>query len=218
EQLQDIAARFDAQPGDLLLIVADTPKVVAAALGNLRKHLGKKLGFIDQNDFRFAWIVDFPLVEYDDTEGRLQAVHHPFTAPIEDDLPLLDTDPTRVRAKAYDMVLNGYEIGGGSTRIHRREIQQKIFSLLNIDEAEAEAKFGFLLRALSYGVPPHGGIAFGLDRIAMLVCGTDSIRDVIAFPKTQKGTCLLSDAPSPVELQKLQELKLRIFQTEKKEK
>jgi aspartyl-tRNA synthetase len=200
----------------LVVLVADTPKIVAASLGALRKHLARKLGLMKKDDWRFAWIVDFPLLEFDDAEGRLQAVHHPFTAPMDEDIGLLDEEPTRVRAKAYDMVLNGYEIGRGSLRIYRHDLQQKMFSLLNISEAEAEAKFGFLLRALTYGVPPHGGIAFGLDRIAMLLCGTDAIRDVIAFPKTQKGTCLLTDAPSSVDIQQLQELKIRTFQTTKK--
>jgi aspartyl-tRNA synthetase len=216
EHLENIKVRFEAKPDDLLVFVADTPKVVAASLGNLRKHLGKQLALIDEDELRFVWIVDFPLFEYDETEGRLQAVHHPFTAPVEEDIPLLDEEPLRVRAKAYDMVLNGHEIGGGSTRIHRHDLQQKMFSLLNISEDEANIKFGFLLRALSYGVPPHGGIAFGFDRIAMLLCQADSLRDVIAFPKTQKGTCLLSDAPSSVDIQQLQELKIRTFQTEKK--
>jgi aspartyl-tRNA synthetase len=188
---------------------------VAAALGNLRKHLGKHLQLIDEEALRFVWIVDFPLVEYDDVEGRMQAVHHPFTAPLEEDIPLLESEPAKVRAQAYDIVLNGYEIGGGSKRIHRRDVQQKMFSLLNIGPEEAEAKFGFLLRALSYGVPPHGGLAFGFDRIMMILCKTDSIRDVIAFPKTQKGACLLSEAPSGVSIQQLQELKIRSFQTSK---
>ena len=215
ENLKALKNRFEAQAGDLLLFVADSPKVVAAALGNLRKHLGKQLELIDEDALEFVWIVDFPLVEYDEVEGRMQAVHHPFTAPFEEDLPLLETDPAKVRAQAYDIVLNGYEIGGGSLRIHRREVQQKMFSLLNISPEEAEAKFGFLLRALSYGVPPHGGLAFGFDRIMMMLCKTDSIRDVIAFPKTQKGACLLSEAPSKVSVQQLQELKIRSFHTSK---
>jgi aspartyl-tRNA synthetase len=212
-QLDALKAAFDAQPDDLLVFVADTPKVVAAALGNLRKHLARQLGCINEDELCFTWIVDFPLFEYDETERRLQAVHHPFTAPMDDDLALLDSEPTRVRAKAYDMVLNGHEIGGGSQRIYQPEIQQKVFALLNIGEEEAMQKFGFLLRALQYGVPPHGGIAFGLDRIAMLLCGTDSIRDVIAFPKTQRGTCLLTDAPANVDIQQLQELKIRTFRS-----
>lgn len=215
EQLNAIKKRFGAEPDDLLVFVADPPKIVAAALGNLRKHLGKQLQMINEDELSFVWIVDFPLVEYDEAEGRMQAVHHPFTAPLDEDIPLLDTEPARVRAKAYDVVLNGYEIGGGSIRIHRRDIQQKMFSLLNISQEEAEAKFGFLLRGLSYGVPPHGGIAFGFDRIMMLICQTDSIRDVIAFPKTQKGTCLLSGAPTGVSIEQLQELKIRTFQASK---
>ena len=215
EQLEALRSRFEATADDLLLFVADTPKVVAAALGNLRKHLGKQLQLIDEDALRFVWIVDFPLVEYDEVEGRMQAVHHPFTAPLEEDIPLLESEPAKVRAQAYDVVLNGYEIGGGSQRIHRRDVQQKMFSLLNIGPEEAEAKFGFLLRALSYGVPPHGGLAFGFDRIMMILCQTDSIRDVIAFPKTQKGACLLSGAPSEVSIQQMQELKIRSFQTSK---
>lgn len=215
EQLNAIKTRFEAEPDDLLVFVADTPKIVAAALGNLRKHLGKQLQLINEDELSFVWIVDFPLVEYDEAEGRMQAVHHPFTAPVDEDIPLLDAEPARVRAKAYDVVLNGYEIGGGSIRIHRRDIQQKMFSLLNISQEESEAKFGFLLRGLSYGVPPHGGIAFGFDRIMMLLCQTDSIRDVIAFPKTQKGTCLLSGAPTGVSIEQLQELKIRTFQASK---
>lgn len=215
DQLEEIKTKFEASANDLLLLVADTPKVVAASLGNLRKHLGKILHLINDEELCFVWIVDFPLLEYDETEGRMQAVHHPFTAPVDEDIPLLDEDPGRVQAKAYDMVLNGHEIGGGSIRIHRQDLQRKIFSLLNIGDDEANTKFGFLLRALSYGVPPHGGIAFGFDRIVMLLCKTDSIRDVIAFPKTQKGTCLLSEAPSAVDIQQLQELKIRVFHTEK---
>ena len=211
EQLEELKARFEAQPDDLLIFVADTPKIVAASLGNLRKHLGKKLQRIDDEELGFVWIVEFPLLEYDETEHRLQAVHHPFTAPVDEDIPLLDTEPTQVRAKAYDLVLNGNEIGGGSLRIHQQNIQRRMFALLNISEDEADAKFGFLLKGLKFGVPPHGGIAFGLDRIVMLLRGTESIRDVIAFPKTQKGTCLLTEAPSAVDLQQLQELKIRTF-------
>ena len=211
EQLDLLKARFQAQAHDLIVIVADTPKIVAAALGNLRKHLGRKLQLIHPDDWRFTWVVEFPLFEYDEAEQRLQAVHHPFTAPFDEDLPLLETDPTRVRAKAYDMVLNGYEIGGGSIRIHRQEIQRKMFALLKINEDEAHARFGFLLRALKFGAPPHGGMAFGLDRLMMLLCGTESIRDVIAFPKTQKGACLLTDAPATVEEQQLHELKIGVL-------
>jgi len=210
-QLEELKAKFEVQANDLLLIVADTSRVVAASLGSLRKHLGKKLQLIDEAELCFVWIVEFPLLEYDETERRLQAVHHPFTAPVDEDIPLLDTEPTCVRAKAYDLVLNGNEIGGGSIRIYQQEIQRKMFSLLNISEDEANAKFGFLLKGLKSGAPPHGGIAFGLDRIVMLLCGTESIRDVIAFPKTQKGTCLLTEAPSMVDIQQLRELKIRTF-------
>ena len=215
EQLHEIRACFGAMPNDLLLFVADAPKIVAAALGNLRKQLARQLNLIDPEALRFLWIVDFPLLEYDDAEKRLQAVHHPFTAPMDEDVPLLDTEPTRVRAKAYDMVLNGYEIGGGSQRIYRRELQQKMFSLLNISPEDADMKFGFLLRGLSYGTPPHGGMAFGFDRLMMLLCKTESIRDVIAFPKTQKAMCLLSGAPSGVSISQLQELRIRMFQPTK---
>jgi aspartyl-tRNA synthetase len=198
-----------AEPGDLLLFVADTFRVANEALGRLRCHLGHKLGLARQDDFRFVWITDFPLLEWDGDARRHVAVHHPFTAPMDEDLPLLDGDPGSVRAQAYDLVLNGSEIGGGSIRIHDQAVQKKMFALMGIDSEEAQEKFGFLLNALEYGAPPHGGIAFGLDRLAMILTGSDSIRDVIAFPKTQRATCLLSAAPGPVDDKQLGELSIR---------
>jgi aspartyl-tRNA synthetase len=200
---------MQAEPGDLLLFVADTYRTTNEALGRLRGHLGHKLGLARQDDFRFAWITDFPLLEWDGEARRHVAVHHPFTSPMEEDVPLLDSDPGKARAQAYDLVLNGSEIGGGSIRIHDQVLQSKMFSLMGIEEDEAREKFGFLLQALEYGAPPHGGIAFGLDRLAMILTASDSIRDVIAFPKTQKATCLMSSAPGPVDDKQLQELSIR---------
>jgi aspartyl-tRNA synthetase len=199
----------DAKPGDLLLFAADTCKVANESLGRLRGLLGQKLGLARKDDFRFVWVTDFPLLEWDGETRRHVAVHHPFTAPLDEDVALLDGDPGSARAKAYDLVLNGSEISGGSIRIHNREIQNKMFSLMGITAEEAEEKFGFLLNALSYGAPPHGGIAFGLDRLMMILTGSDSIRDVIAFPKTQKATCLLSEAPGAVDDKQLRELSIR---------
>lgn len=198
-----------AEPGDLLLFAADTFQVANESLGRLRGLLGQKLGLARKGDFRFVWVTDFPLLEWDGEARRHVAVHHPFTAPLDEDIPLLDGDPGSARAKAYDLVLNGSEIGGGSIRIHNREVQNKMFSLMGITADEAEEKFGFLLSALGYGAPPHGGIAFGLDRLMMILTGSDSIRDVIAFPKTQKATCLLSEAPGEVDDQQLRELSIR---------
>jgi aspartyl-tRNA synthetase len=199
----------DAKPGDLLLFAADTCKVANESLGRLRGLLGQKLGLARKDDFRFVWVTDFPLLEWDGETRRHVAVHHPFTAPLDEDVALLDGDPGSARAKAYDLVLNGSEISGGSIRIHNREIQNKMFSLMGITAEEAEEKFGFLLNALSYGAPPHGGIAFGLDRLMMILTGSESIRDVIAFPKTQKATCLLSEAPGAVDDKQLRELSIR---------
>lgn len=205
-----IAENTGAEIGDLLLFMADVPSVANEALGRVRGHLGQKLGLADKNEFAFVWITDFPLLEYDGEEKRHVAVHHPFTAPLEEDVALLETEPGKARAQAYDLVLNGNEIGGGSIRIHDQDLQQKMFGLLGIDAEEAEEKFGFLLDALQYGAPPHGGIAFGLDRLLMLLTGADSIRDVIAFPKTQKATCMMSDAPGEVSSRQLQELGIRL--------
>jgi aspartyl-tRNA synthetase len=194
----------------LVLFVADRPKIVNDSLGNLREHLGEKLGLIDSAKLAFVWIYDFPMFEYDEKEARHAAVHHPFTAPRPEDLELLAGDVTKVKTQAYDLVLNGNEIGGGSIRIHDPKLQSRVFEILKIDLEEARKKFGFLLEALEFGAPPHGGIAFGLDRLVMLMAGASSIRDVIAFPKTQKGTCLLSDAPSPVSATQLLELGIKV--------
>jgi aspartyl-tRNA synthetase len=205
----------EACPGDLLLFSADAPKVVHDALGNLRLHLGEKLGLIPANEFALAWVVDFPLMEYDPAEKRYVAAHHPFTAPREEDLALLDQDPGKVRSKAYDLAINGMEIGGGSIRIHQLELQKKVLALMGIGAEEAHAKFGFFLEALSFGAPPHGGIAFGIDRMAMLLSGAKSLREVIAFPKSQRAVCLLTDAPSTVEPRQLRELGIRAAATAK---
>lgn len=209
-EIANIKKRMKAATGDLLLFVADKPSVVAAALGNLRLEIARKRELIPENDYKFAWIVDFPLIEYDEERGKYMAKHHPFTAPLKDDISLLDSKPEQVRANAYDLVLNGEELGGGSIRIDNRELQQKVFNTLGIDSKEANEKFGFLLEAFDYGTPPHGGIAFGMDRIVMILSGTDSIRDVIPFPKTQKATSLLTDAPSVVDNKQLEELKIEI--------
>ena len=210
DELTAIDEALDSRPGDLLLFVADTPRIANESLGRLRVHLAHKLGLINKNLFCFAWITDFPLLEWDAEAKRYVAVHHPFTAPMDEDIHLLDSHPERVRAKAYDLVLNGSEIGGGSIRNHDPELQSRMFDLLHIGSEEAEAKFGFLVHALEYGAPPHGGIAFGLDRLVMILTGSESIRDVIAFPKTQKAACLLSSAPDRVADSQLEELSIRL--------
>lgn len=205
-ELAHLKTLFQAEPGDLLLLVAADPHTVALALGQLRLYLGRKLGLIDPNALAFTWVTEFPLFEWSEEEGRYVAMHHPFTSPVDEDLSLLETDPGRVRAKAYDLVLNGVELGGGSIRIHTRSVQERMFKALGLTPEDARAKFGFLLEAFEYGTPPHGGIAFGFDRLVMLLSGEESIRDVIAFPKTASGTCLLTGAPAEVEPRQLTEL------------
>ena len=197
------------EAGDTLIFGADLAKIVADSLGNVRLALGKQLNLIDEEKNAFAWITEFPLLDYDGETKRYVAMHHPFTSPLEEDLDKFKSDPQGMRARAYDLVLNGNEIGGGSIRIHQQSTQSKMFEMLGIKEKEAKSKFGFLLDALQYGAPPHGGIALGLDRIVMLLAKAHSIRDVIAFPKTQKATCLMTQAPSEVELSQIKELKLK---------
>ncbi len=210
EEISSLKERLEVENNDLALLVAADYKTSVTSLGHLRLHLGEKLNLIPENRFDFLWVIDFPLFHYNDEEDRLESEHHPFTAPKVEDIDLLDEDPLSVRAAAYDMVLNGEEIGGGSRRIHRRNLQEKVFRLLKISEEEAAEKFGFLLKALAYGTPPHGGVAFGLDRIIMILTGKASIRDVIAFPKNQKAGSLLTKAPGEVSKSQLEELNLKL--------
>ncbi len=209
-----IKARMEAKPGDLILIVADKNDVVFDALGNLRCHCAKKLGLCDPKDFKFLWVTEFPLLEWSEEDERFYAKHHPFTMPMEEDLQYIDTDPGRVRAKAYDIVLNGTELGGGSIRIHSGEIQSKMFEVLGFTPEDAQQKFGFLLEAFKYGVPPHGGLAFGLDRLVALSIGLEDIRDVIAFPKVQNASELMTKCPAPADAKALAELAIAVVEEE----
>jgi len=212
-EVEGINKAMAAEEGDVIFFVADMAKIVNDSLGNLRIHLAKKMNLIDPEKLAFTWITEFPLMEYSESDKRFVSTHHPFTSPFLEDLSLLTTDLGKVRARAYDLVLNGSEIGGGSIRIHRKDVQAEVFKVLGLSEEEAKLKFGFLLDALEYGTPPHGGLAFGLDRLTMIMAKTESIRDVIAFPKTQKAACLLSEAPSKVSIEQLMELSLKIVQT-----
>ena len=215
EELEALVRAMDGKPGDLLLFAADKDKVVFDVLGNLRLELARRLDLLKKDDFRFLWVTEFPLFEYSEEDGRYVAVHHPFTMPMEEDLPLIDTDPGAVRAKAYDIVLNGTEMGGGSVRIHQADIQSKMFEVLGFTPERAQEQFGFLLKAFKYGVPPHAGLAYGLDRMVMLMVGADSIRDVIAFPKVKDASCLMTEAPAPVDGKQLEELGIQVAEEEK---
>ena len=210
EQMNALVAAMDGKPGDLLLFAADKTKIVWTVLGALRCHLAELMGLVDKNVYRFVWITEFPLLEWSDEENRFTAMHHPFTMPMEEDLQYIDSDPGRVRAKAYDIVLNGNEIGGGSVRIHQDDIQEKMFECLGFTKAEAHERFGFLLDSFKYGVPPHAGLAYGLDRLVMLMAKQDSIRDVIAFPKVKDASCLMTNAPDYVDDKQLAELGIEV--------
>ena len=213
ETLAAIKEKMGADKDDLILVVADKPSVVFATLGALRLEVARRLDLINKDEFRFVWITEFPLLEYDEEAGRYVAMHHPFTMPMDEDLPLMETNPGAVRAKAYDLALNGCELGGGSIRIYQNDVQKRMFNLLGFTDEEAEERFGFLLNAFKYGVPPHGGLAFGLDRMIMLMCKADSIRDVIAFPKVKDASCLMTEAPGIVDQKQLDELALSIVKS-----
>jgi len=209
EEINRILERTKAEKGDLLLLVADKDEIVYDSLGHLRLHLGEKLNLIDKNRYDVLWVTDFPLLEWDEEENRWVAKHHPFTSPMDEDIEYLDTDPARVRAKAYDIVINGYEVGGGSIRIHNQDLQRKMFNVIGFTDEQAKERFGFLLEAFKYGTPPHGGLAFGLDRLVMLLAKTDNIRDVIAFPKVQTAADLMTNAPDYVDDKQLEELYIK---------
>ncbi len=209
-EIAALTERLGAEEGDLLLFSADKKKVVADVLGNLRLKIGRQLGLIDDSKFKYAWVVDFPLLGYDEEAKRYVAEHHPFTRPNEEDVHFFDTDPGQIRAQAYDLVLNGYEVGGGSMRIYQRDVQEKMFAALGFSKEEAVEKFGFLLEAFEYGTPPHGGFAFGFDRLVMLITGRTNLRETIAFPKTASATDLLTDAPGTVDDKQLEQLSIRL--------
>ena len=217
EELDALVKAMDGKPGDLLFFAADKDKVVFDVLGNLRLELARQLDLLKKDDFKFLWVTEFPLLEYSEEEDRYVAMHHPFTMPMEEDIPLLDSDPGAVRAKAYDIVLNGTELGGGSVRIHQGDIQEKMFEVLGFTPERANEQFGFLLDAFKYGVPPHAGLAYGLDRVIMLMLGADSIRDVIAFPKVKDASCLMMEAPSEVDVKQLEELHIAVVPEEKEQ-
>ena len=208
--LEALAVKVNAKQGDLILILSGGRKKTQNALGELRLEMGRRLGFRDKNTFAPLWVVDFPLLEWDEATNRFYAMHHPFTSPKPEDIELLNTNPGEVRANAYDLVINGVEIGGGSIRIHNDELQQKMFSILGFTPEEAENQFGFLMNAFKYGAPPHGGVAFGFDRWVSLFAGTDTIRDVIAFPKNNTGRDVMIDSPSPIHVQQLDELNIEL--------
>ena len=210
EMQKAIIAKCAMEKGDALFIVADKADIAYVSLGQLRLELGRRLGLIKKGEYNLLWVTEFPLVEFSEEDQRYVAQHHPFTSPMDEDMHLLDTNIEAVRTKAYDMVCNGDEIGGGSIRIHDRELQERIFKALSFTEDEARARFGFLLNAFKYGAPPHGGIAFGLDRFTMTMAGVDSIRDVVAFPKVQSASCLMTDAPSDVDEKQLKELGIMV--------
>jgi aspartyl-tRNA synthetase len=210
DEAKAISVTLEANVGDLLVFVADKKSVVADSLGALRQKLAKELDLIDQSLFNFLWVTDWPLFEYSEDDGRFYAAHHPFTMPFREDLPFLESEPEKVRAQAYDIVLNGYELGGGSLRIFEREIQERMFKVLGFTPEAANEQFGFLMTAFEYGTPPHGGIAMGLDRLVMLLAGSSNLRDTIAFPKTASASCLLTDAPGEVSLAQLHELHLSL--------
>ena len=215
EQMQALIAAMNGEAGDLLLFAADKNKVVWDSLGALRVELAKQLELLDKNEYRFVWITEFPLLEWSEEQNRFVAMHHPFTMPMEEDLQYIESDPGRVRAKAYDIVLNGNEIGGGSVRIFQDDIQEKMFHALGFTDEQAYSQFGFLLDAFKYGVPPHAGLAYGLDRLVMLMAKQDSIRDVIAFPKIKDASCLMTEAPTPADTKQLEELGLEVVTEEK---
>ncbi len=214
EEVDLLVARLEAEPGDMLLLVADQADTAATVLGRLRSHLGRELGLIDESVHAFCWVLDFPMYEWDDDNDRWEAMHHPFTSPMDEDVALLDTDPGRVRAKAYDLVLDGLELGSGSIRIHQREVQNKIFEIMGYDAPEIEHRFGHMLRAFEYGAPPHGGMAPGIDRTVMILAGEENIREVIAFPKNQGAQDLMMGAPSPIDDRQLAELHIRVVKPE----